>query len=44
MALIEKGITAFTAFWCWFFDVTPDSLRNGRRGNLPPESGGFSAY
>ena len=26
-------------FLCRIFKVTPDSLRNGRRGNLPPAQG-----
>ena len=44
MRLITDWLSAFTSACCRLFDVTPNHLRNGRRGNLPPESGGFANY
>ena len=32
-------VSAWVAFLCRIFLVTPDSLRAGRRGNLPPAQG-----
>ena len=40
MKFIESCLVEFLAFLCRNFGVTPDSLRQGRRGNLPPEPTG----
>ena len=32
-------LAAFVSLLCRIFNVTPDSLRRGRRGNLPPAQG-----
>ena len=32
-------LAAFVSLLCRTFNVTPDSLRRGRRGNLPPAQG-----
>ena len=37
MRWIEAGLVSFLAFLCHNFGVTPDTLREGRRGNLPQE-------
>ena len=37
-------LAAYMAFLCRIAYVTPESLRQGRRGNLPPPSGGFASY
>jgi hypothetical protein len=44
MRKFEAWAAAWIAWLCRMFEVTPDSLRRGRRGNLPPEQGGFAAY
>jgi hypothetical protein len=43
MAAIERWFVAWLARLCRLFDVTPESLRNGRRGNLPPPQGGIGS-
>jgi len=43
MRAIINWLTVYSAWLCRIFSVTPDSLRNGRRGNQPPPTGGFSA-
>jgi len=40
MMAMLKG---YMAWLCKIFGVTPDTLRNGRRGNLPPPSGGIAS-
>jgi len=40
----ERCLAAWIAWLCRLFEVTPDGLRRGRRGNLPPPQGGLSAY
>ena len=37
-------LSAYLAFLCRMACVTPESLRRGRRGNLPPASGGIASY
>ena len=37
MKWIESMLAGFLAFLCHNFGVTPDTLRQNRRGNLPPE-------
>lgn len=44
MLAIEKWLTSFVAVLCSLFQVTPDSLRRGRRGNQPPPQGGPAAF
>ena len=36
-------LAAFLAILCRMFDVPPDNLDDGRRGNLPPPEGGISS-
>ena len=38
-----KILKAYLTWLCKIFGVTPDTLRNGRRGNLPPPSGGIAS-
>jgi hypothetical protein len=44
MRVIWTWIVAFVSGLCRMFIVTPDSLIRGKRGNLPPPSGGLGAY
>ena len=37
-------LSAYMTFLCRLACVTPESLRRGRRGNLPPPSGGVASY
>jgi hypothetical protein len=39
-----KRIAAFVAGLCRALAVTPQSIRNDRRGNLPPPEGGLAAF
>lgn len=39
MSFIAESLVAYLSSLCRLFLVTPDSLRNGRRGNLPPAQG-----
>ena len=39
MSLISNAVIAYLAFLCRLFAVTPDGLRQGRRGNQPPAQG-----
>lgn len=39
MLWIMDKLAAFLSLLCRAFEVTPDSLRRGRRGNLPPSQG-----
>lgn len=32
-------LAAYVSLLCRIFDVKPDGLRHGRRGNLPPAQG-----
>jgi len=43
MRAISSWITVSLAWLCRLFGVKPENLRNGRRGNLPPETGGLSS-
>jgi hypothetical protein len=43
MRAIRKLLESYLAWLCKVFQVTPDSLRDARRGNLPPPSGGMSS-
>ena len=40
MLSFEKWIAVFLANLAALFQVTPESLRQGRRGNQPPPEGG----
>jgi len=43
MSAINSWITVFLAVLCRIFGVKPENLRNGRRGNQPPPTGGFAS-
>jgi hypothetical protein len=43
MRAIERWFVRYMAWLCDIFEVTPDSLRNGRRGNEPSPGGGLGA-
>lgn len=44
MRTIERWAVAYLAWLCRLLAVPPEALREGRRGNLPPPSGGIGAY
>lgn len=44
MPWLEKWLIGFLAGLATFFQVTPDSLRQGRRGNQPPPEGGPASF
>ncbi|WP_342362643.1 hypothetical protein [Terrarubrum flagellatum] len=44
MSAIVSWLSAFTAWLCGLFEVTPDDLTKDRRGNLPPPEGGPGAF
>ena len=39
MKLLFKAMLGYLALLCRIFQVTPDQLGKGRRGNLPPPQG-----
>ncbi len=39
MASLFKLLAGYVAALCQVFQVTPESRRRGRRGNLPPPQG-----
>ncbi len=41
MRTIERWFAAWLAWLCSIFDVTPEALRDGRRGNMSPPEGGI---
>jgi hypothetical protein len=44
MRAIEKFFSAWLAWLCGIFEITPESLYNDRRGNQPPPTGGIGAF
>jgi hypothetical protein len=40
---IEDKVAALIAFLCLLFEVPPENMDDGRRGNLPPPEGGISS-
>ena len=44
MKTIVKLLTAYTAWLCQVFSVSPDALHKDKRGNQPPPTGGFSSF
>ncbi len=44
MIAISKVLIGLLARLCQAFAVSPDSIRQGRRGNLPPPEGGIAAF
>jgi hypothetical protein len=44
MRAIEKFFSAWIAWLCDLFEITPESLYNDRRGNQPPPTGGIGAF
>ena len=44
MRALFKLMTGYLAWLCKVLQVTPASLRQGRRGNLPPPSGGIASF
>lgn len=43
MRWILDKLSAFLSFLCGIFDVPPERMDDGRRGNLPPPEGGISS-
>jgi hypothetical protein len=43
MRWILDKLAGFVTFLCRVFDVPPEKMDDGRRGNLPPPSGGISS-
>jgi hypothetical protein len=37
-------LSAYLIWLCGIFQVTPDSITQDRRGNMPPPSGGIAAF
>jgi hypothetical protein len=44
MLAFERWLAGILAWLCTLFQVTPQSLRQGRRGNQPPPEGGPAAF
>jgi hypothetical protein len=44
MRIIVNWLSAFLAQLCRLFDVTPASITQDRRGNMPPPSGGIGSF
>jgi hypothetical protein len=44
MRMIVSWLSAYVAQLCRIFNVTPASITQDRRGNMPPPSGGISAF
>jgi hypothetical protein len=44
MRALGSLLSAYVALLCKIFQVTPDSIMNDRRGNMPPPSGGIGAF
>jgi len=44
MRTIVDWLSAFLAQLCRLFDVTPASITQDRRGNMPPPSGGIGSF
>jgi hypothetical protein len=44
MRMLLSLLTAYTVRLCKAFQVTPESITKDRRGNMPPPSGGVSAF
>jgi hypothetical protein len=44
MYAVNRTISAFLGGLCRVFAVSPGSIRNNRRGNLPPPEGGIAAF
>ena len=43
MRWILDKVAGFLSFLCRVFDVPPENMDDGRRGNMPPPSGGISS-
>jgi hypothetical protein len=43
MRWILDKLAGFLTFLCRAFDVPPENMDDGRRGNVPPPSGGISS-
>ena len=43
MHWVLDKLAAFLAFLCRIFDVPPEHMDDGQRGNLPPPDGGISS-
>ena len=44
MPVLLEVMLGYLAFLCRIFQVTPDQLGQGRRGNLPPLQGATLPY
>ena len=43
MKFMRDSLTSLFAFLCKLFIVSPDKLKAGRWGNMPPPEGGVSS-
>ena len=43
MSTVASLLSIFLAWLCQIFQVTPESITQDRRGNMPPPSGGIGA-
>ena len=44
MRMIVSWLSAYVAQLCRIFNVTPESITQDRRGNMPPPSGGIASF
>jgi hypothetical protein len=44
MRVVADLLLAYLTWLCDALRVSPDALTKGRRGNLPPPSGGIGSY
>jgi hypothetical protein len=43
MRWVLDKLAGFLSFLCRVFDVPPENMDDGQRGNMPPPSGGISS-
>ena len=44
MRTLASLLSTYLTWLCQIFQVTPDSITQDRRGNMPPPSGGIGAF
>jgi len=44
MRMIVSWLSAYVGQLCRIFHVTPESITQDRRGNMPPPSGGIGSF
>ena len=42
MSFVQNAFVSYLSTLCRLFEVAPNNLRQGRRGNLPPTQGGLN--